>query len=430
MLRNKLFWIQDFLKGSKIRNHLNQIKNHFSNGMNDGKIESAILDKLLTHARETVPFYNRNNKIYKELLNFPVINKTIIRKSLDDFISYTYKKNDLFTVVTSGSTGTPFKTYQNKNKKLRNYADTIYFAQLSGFDIGIRLMYLKIWAKEKMNSSLVYRMQNIVPIDVLHLDDYQIQRMIERMENKKIAYGMLGYSSALELICQYLDRSSKEVVKADIKSLITMSESLNEYTKTSLKKYFGVEPVSRYSNLENGIIAQQLTGSGNKFLINTASYHIEVLKFDSDEQVMEGEIGRIVITDLYNYAMPLIRYDTGDVGAIVSDQNNSGIKYFSKIEGRKLDLLFDTKGKIVSSYIMYKNMWQYTDIKQYQLIQEDIKDYRFKINAEKGFNREKQLVKEYKSYLGEDANFVVEYVNEIPLLSSGKRRKVVNKYYV
>jgi phenylacetate-CoA ligase len=111
-----------------------------------------------------------------------------------------------------------------------------------------------------------------------------------------------------------------------------------------------------------------------------------------------------------------------------TDPEFPGRKYLSKVEGRKLDLLYDTKGQIVSSYIAYKNMWQYTDIRQYQLIQEGPKDYTFKINAEKTFNREAQLVAEFKSFLGSDANFKVEYVDEIPLLASGKRKKVVNLF--
>ena len=74
-------------------------------------------------------------------------------------------------------------------------------------------------------------------------------------------------------------------------------------------------------------------------------------------------------------------------------------------------------------------MWQYTEIEQYQLVQTHIKSYEFKINCPSGFKRQEQLVAEFKSYLGDDADFKVIYVDEIPLLDSGKRRKTVNLYY-
>jgi phenylacetate-CoA ligase len=149
---------------------------------------------------------------------------------------------------------------------------------------------------------------------------------------------------------------------------------------------------------------------------------------DSDEQAEPGQTGRIVITDLFNYGMPLIRYDTGDIGAISQDSRKAGNMYLAKIEGRKIDMLYDTKGNLVSSYLVYKNMWQYTEIIQYQLIQEGRKDYTFKINTDKRFTKEEKLIKEFKAYLGNDAIFTIEYVSEIPLLSSGKRKMIVNNY--
>ncbi len=149
---------------------------------------------------------------------------------------------------------------------------------------------------------------------------------------------------------------------------------------------------------------------------------------DSDEQAEDGEPGRIVVTDLFNYAMPMIRYDTGDIGSMITDASSPGKKYLATVEGRKLDLLYDTGGNLVSSYIVYKNMWQYTEIDQYQLIQEGEKEYTFKINCRDTFTRQEQLVKEFKTYLGQDADFSIEYVSEIPLLSSGKRKKIVNNY--
>jgi phenylacetate-CoA ligase len=208
-----------------------------------------------------------------------------------------------------------------------------------------------------------------------------------------------------------------------------MSETLNEFTKVTIEKYFGVPAYSRYSNLENGILAQQVPGSGDRYLINTASYVLEIFKMDEDVLAATGELGRIVITDLYNFAMPMIRYDTGDIGIISSTKDVVGNCYLETVEGRKLDLLYATDGTLVSSYIVYKNMWQYTEIVQYQLVQYGPKDYLFKINMDGSFAKEEKLVQEFKQYLGADANFSVEYVDEIPLLASGKRKKIANTYH-
>lgn len=424
-IRFHLFWILDFIKGSPVKKHLNDISNTLKKP--DNNAIEANLSKILNHAIQTTKFYNTLSPGSK-LIDFPVINKAVIRESFNSFLSDKFDLNELIPVVTSGSTGTPFKVYHDKKKKFRNNADTIFFASMAGFNIGDRLIYMKIFAKQKMASPFHYWMQNIQPVDVIKLNDKQIDELINRMENSSASFGFLGYSSALELLCHYLDKNRKDRVRAIVKSIISMSEGLNDYTKSTMEKFFGVPVLSRYSNLENGIIAQQTLKDDPLFLINTASYHVEILKIDADEPAKDGDLGRIVVTDLFNYTMPMIRYDTGDIGAIATVSKYPGRKYFSKIEGRKLDMLYDTKGNIVSSYIMYKNMWQYTEIKQYQLIQEGEKEYLFKINAENSFKKESQLVDEFKSYLGSDASFKVEYVNEIPLLGSGKRRKLVNNY--
>ena len=423
-LRTNFFWFFDFIKGSPIKTHFKEVSNTFQIPFNKESENNLI--KILSHSIQTTKYY-KSLSISSKLLDFPVINKAIIRESFDSFCSDKYNVSELIPVVTSGSTGTPFKVYHDKNKKLRNNADTIYFASRAGFTVGDRLFYMKIFARQKMASPFHYWMQNIVPVDVIKLNDTQIAELIGQMEKSGSTFGFLGYSSALELVCKYLDKNRTEKVKANVKSIISMSESLNDYTKEITKKYFGISAVSRYSNLENGIIAQQEPDGSGRYLINTASYVVEILKMDSDEPAAPGKAGRIVVTDLFNYGMPLIRYDTGDIGTF-STKSEDGNQYLSSIEGRKLDLLYDTSGNLVSSYIVYKNMWQYTEIMQYQLIQEGQKEYTFKINAEGAFTKEDRLINEFKEYLGEDAVFNVEYVSEIPLLDSGKRRKIVNNY--
>lgn len=427
-LRNTALWVADALKGRQLRRHYDEIT-VLLESTDDRTIIAKIngsLDNLLKHSVKTVSFYDS----YKDcgLTAFPVVNKTVIRASFASFLSSSYNSEELYQAITSGSTGTPFKIYQDRNKKLRNYADTLYFAGLAGYRTGHRLVYLKIWVKEKMKNPIAYRLQNIVPVDVIRFNEREIEALINRMEKDRSTFGLLGYSSALELICRYLDRTGHGPVKAEVKSIIAISETLNDNTRESLEKYFGVPAVSRYSNLENGIIAQQIPGQGSRYLVNSASYHVEILKMDSDEPAEEGEQGRIVVTDLFNYAMPMIRYDTGDIGYMVHDENFPWRKYLNHVEGRRMDLLYDTSGNLVSSYIVYKNMWQYTEIEQYQLIQEDKKRYTIKINCREPFTREQKLIGEFKSYLGQDADFSIENVTEIPLLSSGKRKKIVNNY--
>jgi phenylacetate-CoA ligase len=423
--RKTLFFLNDTIRGAKIKTHLEDINRVlYTLTYEERKQElNKRLEKVLSHAREKVPFYVHQQG--SELESFPVVNKSIIRDDLDNFVTKAIDPSSLFRVVTSGSTGTPFGVYHDASKKLRNTADTIFFGNLAGFDIGIKLNYLKIWTVVNRKSSLKSFMENIHPIDVTQLGDENLKVLVETIVSNRAKQSFLGYASALETICNYLEEKSPSIRIPNVRSVIAMSEALSLSAKEKIYKYFGVHGVSRYSNVENGIIAQQPSDGSGYFKINWASYHIEILDMDRDVPIEIGKVGRIVVTDLYNFAMPMIRYDTGDIGKFGWSPIGNEL-CLAQIEGRKMDLVYDVNGNMVSSFTITNNMWLYPEITQYQFIQETRESYLFKLNLKGSFDREAQLIEDFKKFFGASAIIRVDYVNEIPLLNSGKRKKVVN----
>lgn len=430
--RRKTFWFIDYLTSGSISSNLEKIKE-----INESDDESFVveyqqqaMEKLFKHIAKKVPFYQGFDA--QKIEDFPIINKSTIKENLPMFLSSPYKQKNLYRFVTSGSTGTPFVSYQDKRKKQQNTADTLYFSSLAGYEFAEPLFYLKIWGGHNRKSRLQQLMQNIFPVDVVQLTEGNIKYLIDEMGKKFSKAHVNSYASALEEICKYLDSepASKANGNFNIGSIIAQSEALSHQTKERLHKYFDCLSCSRYSNIENGIIAQQTLENNDVFKVNRASYKLEILNVENDLPAEPGDFGRIVVTDLYNYAMPFVRYDTGDIGKF-GVNNISGkidFTYLQDIQGRMLDQLLDTKGNILSSFVMYKNMHKYTEIEQYQLIQENKKHYRFVISINKNFEREEEIKQEFIYYLGDDAEFDIEYVDEIPLLNSGKRRMIVNNY--
>ena len=142
-IRQLLFWILDLLKGSKVAHHLKEIDSSIKSYPDTQPAIEKKLAAMLKHAAATTNYYSPyTNPVITE---FPVINKSIIRDNEAAFISAKFDKAALHKVVTSGSTGTPFCVYHNAAKKIRNTADTIYFAKKAGFELGQKLYYFKIW---------------------------------------------------------------------------------------------------------------------------------------------------------------------------------------------------------------------------------------------------------------------------------------------
>ena len=179
-----------------------------------------------------------------------------------------------------------------------------------------------------------------------------------------------------------------------VKAMISSSELLSDETRDGLEELLGCKEFNRYSNQKCAVSAQSDLHNKNMH-INNASYYIEVLDIDKDAPVQDGEVGRIVVTDLFNYAMPLIRYDTGDLGTI---STYSGKRAFSTIQGRRVDLIYDTKGRPLTPHTWSVYMWKFNKLKQYQFIQENKKEYVLKVNGAKGIYEKEEfelLLKEH-----------------------------------
>ena len=127
--------------------------------------------------------------------------------------------------------------------------------------------------------------------------------------------------------------------------------------------------------------------------------------------------------------MPLIRYDTGDAG-IWKEAPECGwqTRVLPYIQGSSNDVFYDTKGKIQPVSKICVSMWQYDRLAQFQITQEGPKQYTFKLNGPQGVYDEAIFVGLVKESFGEDAEVTIEYVNEIPVLQSGKRKIAVNHY--
>ncbi|WP_406683895.1 CoF synthetase [Seonamhaeicola sp. MEBiC1930] len=416
-LRQLLFYTLDFIKGNKKLNHYKDIKNLVEKGAQN----TSQINYILEHACKTTSFYKKFD--YKKGINcFPIINKNIIKANYNSFQSIKFKGAKNRIVATSSSTGIPFKVFQNSNKVHRNSADNIYFSEIAGYNLGNKLYYFRMWNAFEKKGILERWMLNIVPIDVFELTDDFFNKFLKKIKRDKLAKSWIGYASSFETMCKYLDKNQTGPINCNLKSVIAISESLSPYTKQAMKNYFNVDTISRYSNVENGIIAQQLPTT-NYFVINTGSYYVEVLEIENDKPAKFGEKGRIIVTDLFNYSMPMIRYDTGDIGVM---EVIEGKPVLASIEGRQIDVITNTKGEIIANNIMLL-LNNYHELNQCQLIQKENKEYIFKINIDGEFKNKRKFINEFMSHLGEDAKIKIVYVDEIPLLSSGKRRVMVNE---
>jgi phenylacetate-CoA ligase len=209
---------------------------------------------------------------------------------------------------------------------------------------------------------------------------------------------------------------------SNLKHCRNISDTVDQELRDRFRAVSGLEIEDNYSCSETGTIAIQCPVSG---LYHTMmeTLVVEVLDKDGNE-CKEGEEGRIVVTDLYNTATPLIRYDIGDY-AIVGGECGCGRnhKTFTKVLGRERNLLKLPDGTRFWPRAGRYEMQKVANIRQWQIVQHSYEDVEFKIVTDEAITEEQET--ELKSIFSKAINDfacvrITRYEQAIPPNKGGK----------
>jgi len=195
---------------------------------------------------------------------------------------------------------------------------------------------------------------------------------------------------------------------------------------------FGCETYDFYGSQEQhsiGFECRQRSG------YHVVAENVVVEIVDNEGKIVQaGEEGRILITNLNNYAMPFVRYDIGDVGA-GSERTcpcGRGLPLLSGLKGRTTDTIFTRSRGTIPSISLPWSFFAGWGVEQFQIVQDAYDKVVVKLVLKKDTQEKdmgdlrREIVTQYKHILGEDMDVAVEYVEQIPLNSAGKRRFVLS----
>ena len=120
----------------------------------------------------------------------------------------------------------------------------------------------------------------------------------------------------------------------------------------------------------------------------------------------------------------MIRYDTGDLGTfkLIDDEI-----FLDKIFGRRVDIIYSPDNNIIDPHVISKGLWGLNNVKQWQFIQKNRSLYTVKI-VSTGIVDENLIILRLKEILGNSAVIQVDYIDEIPVLNSQKRKYILNEW--
>lgn len=424
-LRRRVFFTGDRLRGGTVAAHLRDIEAIIAapTSPQSTSVREGYLQDLLDHAVTTVPHYRHLRSTPGSplrLADFPVMTRRAIQDDPAALQSTSFDISSLPQVRTSGSSGTPLAVPRDPVKRKRHMADLIAFMRLAGYDFGDPVVFLSIRRAASPRWDPRGWMQAVEFVPSMEFDDDLVQRVLGAIDHHS-RVAMVGFPSALEFIGRRLDEMGTSLPRDRMRSVLAMSEAMTPWLRTHGPQVYGSGILSRYSNWENGILAQQTATSQGRFIVNHGSYIVEILD-DHGAAVAPGHVGRVVITDLFSRAMPLIRYDTADLARWSLNRPDQ----LEEVLGRKLDVLISQDGRRVAPFTVSEILIDLPGVRGFQVTQTDRLAHRVSLVAAPDPSRDATLVARMREVLGPDIDVTVEYVDDIAAMPSGKRRPVAN----
>jgi phenylacetate-CoA ligase len=412
------------------------------------------LKKLLSHAYQHVPLYREKFKAIgavpedfrslDDFARFPTLVKKEIQERLDDLIAATADPQNLLRGITSGSSGQPTMYVQERSSNRARVAAGKRLTRIAGWDFGLRLFYLwrdspfiiegdKISAAtpqaqqdgsawERLRKAINERFGVANPtirVDPTLMSDAEMARMFARLERFKPDV-IISYVNTLYRFAQYLDAEKLNAIRP--RSVIVSSESLYPHQRELMEKVFGCRVYNRYGLSETGIVAIECENRDGLH-INQEILHIEYVP------TVTGNL-QIVVTDLINQSMPILRYETGDTGRPVEGTCpcGRGLARIGNLEGRVIDILPSKVCGHVNGQLFATFHW-IQGVKQYQVIQEKIDAFRINIVRTEAFRDEnlEPMAATIREKFGADARIQVDFLERIPFTSGGKYKLVVSE---
>ena len=394
-------------------------------------IRRESLARLLVQARDHVEHFKSHlsgRKITTDnaedvLATLPIMERSDIQQEPTAFISSVAEP--FIDDATGGSTGTPMRFKIDRPTQIAREASIMWSDSLTGWCYGDSIAML--WGSDRdvrgvgqsMRSWLRWWIENRRWYNAFEMGERQMEAFHRAL--KRFSPGILvGYAGSLHVFARYL-KSEGLVPSYPLGGIVSSAEALSPIMRSEIENAFGKKVFDRYGNREAGAIAAECE-EHDGLHINEADFIVEI---DSPEPFQQP--GAILITYLSNLAMPFIRYNTGDVGLFKSNDPCKCGRRTARIEpvtGRQSDTIRTASGNLVHGEYFTHVFYETTHVKSFQFVQESTDSYRLRLVADRDAVRSLEAGWRSKilDAVGEQASLSFEYVDEIPLLPSGKRK--------
>ena len=403
-------------------------------------LQWARLKLLLEHCYRDVPFYQRqwrelgvtpdDIRSLEDYARLPLLTKATIRDHADELKSTSWRDRMLYK-STSGSTGEPmqfgFTRESNERRQAvmwRGYGWANAFPgrrslMLWGAGLGSPSLKRR-WKDRLYHAAFGRRIVNSFAMTEANMGDYADVIDSYRPEI------LLGYFSPLLRLAQWLLANGRRVHRP--KAFIVCGEAMHEFQRQMIENAFGCPAFNTYGCREFMLIAAECEQRRG---MHVNADHLLVECGAPGCSQLHANTGEAVITDLYNYGMPFIRYATGDVITTSAEPCicGRGLPLISRVEGRMLDAIRTPDGRILPGMFFPFLLKEVPGVKQYQVVQRQLDRLDVSLVRGETFNDDSlaMIRHEIHKVLGDKIEVHYHFVDDIAPTRSGKTRLTISE---
>ena len=398
------------------------------------------LKRLLEHCYREVPYYQRqwrelgitpdDIRSLEDYARLPTLTKADIRSHGEDLKAISWRDRMLYK-NTSGSTGEPLRFGYNRESNDRRTAVMFRGYGWAGAPPGRRSLVL--WGGGLGNPPLTRRWKDQLYhaafgrrlVNSFHMTEANMGTYADMIDRHKPEI-LLGYFGPLLKLAKWLLENGRRVHPP--RAFIVNGEAMHEFEREIIEQAFGCTVYNTYGCREFMMVAGECDQHHG---MHVNMDHLVVERVAPEGADLDPLTGEAIITDLFNYGMPFIRYATGDLITASTDQCpcGRGLPLISQVEGRLLDAIRTPDGRILPGMFFPFLLKEVPGVAQYQIVQRRLDRLDLNLVRGKAFNDDSlaMIHREIRKVLGDSIEVNCQFVDTIPLTRSGKTRLTISE---
>jgi phenylacetate-CoA ligase len=399
------------------------------------KLQMQRLRQQLVYAFRYVPFYRLRMteagltpldiQTHEDLRLLPVLTKRDILDHQDLLVSSDVPASRRVRNQTGGSTGSPVQFFVDKERSDSRMASTARHDGWAGLRPGD--WYAHLWGSRYESTDtpdprpgwrqkLLHRNLTLHPAA---LSDESMWQFVEVLRTYRPRH-LVAYARSAALFAEFC--RTNQVRDIAFASMIVSAEMLQPGQRSALESTFGGKVFNRYGCSEVSVIASECEFHSGMHT-NADALLVEV---EAAPHLPAGT-GRVLVTDLLNRSMPLLRYEVGDLASLAPDGQcpcGRSLPLMGNIQGRLSDVLHWSSGRMVAIPPLARLAADMREVRQVQFLQPDPQHVTLKVVAGTGYcdHTEKELQQRMQPHFQGQANLTIVTADSIPPDNSEKHK--------